>query len=108
MLPKLPERLPNLALADVALPDRPTKGRGAVSNRTGRFESQERIAVDDGWIRATIDGVQLFSVQDVDPLASGGVALVVEDGCLSSEAVHIAPNVAPYADPIDSIVRSLA
>ena len=32
-----------------ALPDRPTKGRGAVSNRTGRFEPHERVATDDGW-----------------------------------------------------------
>ena len=27
----------------------PTKGRGAVSNRTGRFEALQREAVDDGW-----------------------------------------------------------
>ena len=25
------------------------KGRGAASNRTGRFEPEERVAVDDGW-----------------------------------------------------------
>jgi DNA repair photolyase len=31
------------------LPDRARKGRGAVSNRTGRFETQERVAVADGW-----------------------------------------------------------
>ena len=35
------------------LPDlpggRPLKGRGAVSNRTGRFESEVRQRVDDGW-----------------------------------------------------------
>ncbi|MEO8557520.1 MAG: PA0069 family radical SAM protein [Rhodospirillales bacterium] len=35
-------------------PDRPLddvarKGRGAVSNKSGRFEQQERYAVDDGW-----------------------------------------------------------
>jgi DNA repair photolyase len=34
---------------DEALPDRPRKGRGAVSNRSGRFEAHERVAVDDGW-----------------------------------------------------------
>ena len=34
---------------DEALPDRPRKGRGAVSNRSGRYEAQARIAVDDGW-----------------------------------------------------------
>ncbi len=31
------------------LPERPRKGRGAVSNRSGRFEAHERAAVDDGW-----------------------------------------------------------
>jgi DNA repair photolyase len=30
-------------------PDRARKGRGAVSNRVGRFEPHEREAVDDGW-----------------------------------------------------------
>ena len=33
-----------------ALPDIPRKGRGAVSNRpSGRFDSPDRIATDDGW-----------------------------------------------------------
>jgi len=27
----------------------PRKGRGAVTNETGRFESEKRVAVDDGW-----------------------------------------------------------
>ena len=31
------------------IPDRPLKGRGAVSNRSGRFEAAARVAVDDGW-----------------------------------------------------------
>ncbi|MGB1547186.1 MAG: PA0069 family radical SAM protein [Alphaproteobacteria bacterium] len=31
------------------LPDRPRKGRGAVSNPTGRFEAEQRLAVADGW-----------------------------------------------------------
>ena len=31
------------------LPDRPRKGRGAVSNASGRFEPHARITVDDGW-----------------------------------------------------------
>ena len=35
-----------------ALPDRRVKGRGAISNRTGRYETQERIAVADGWDHA--------------------------------------------------------
>ncbi|MCC7046267.1 MAG: PA0069 family radical SAM protein [Alphaproteobacteria bacterium] len=49
MIPKLPDRPPNQALADALVPDRPTKGRGAVSNRTGRYEAQERVAIADGW-----------------------------------------------------------
>ena len=31
------------------LPDQPRKGRGAVTNRSGRYEAQERISLDDGW-----------------------------------------------------------
>ncbi len=31
------------------LPDAPLKGRGAVSNRTGRFEANARVRIDDGW-----------------------------------------------------------
>ena len=34
---------------DDAIPDRPRKGRGAVSNRTSRFEPQARVATFDGW-----------------------------------------------------------
>ncbi len=30
-------------------PDRGRKGRGAVSNHSGRYERQARVAVDDGW-----------------------------------------------------------
>ena len=31
------------------VPDWPRKGRGAVTNRTGRYEPHQRVAVDDGW-----------------------------------------------------------
>jgi DNA repair photolyase len=51
MIPKLPDRPANLALADSLVPDRAVKGRGAVSNRTPRYEAQERVAVADGWER---------------------------------------------------------
>ncbi|MEX2615156.1 MAG: PA0069 family radical SAM protein [Alphaproteobacteria bacterium] len=34
---------------DSKIPDIPRKGRGAVSNRTPRFEAQQRVAIDDGW-----------------------------------------------------------
>jgi DNA repair photolyase len=30
-------------------PPQPVKGRGAISNRTGRYESRERVAISDGW-----------------------------------------------------------
>src|SRR5262245_44259822 len=56
MIPKLPDRPPNVALADALLPDRPVKGRGAVSNRSGRYESEERVAVDDGWGGVAAEG----------------------------------------------------
>ncbi len=35
---------------DAPLPDRPRKGRGAVSNRSGRFEPHAYEPVDDGWL----------------------------------------------------------
>ena len=31
------------------IPDIPRKGRGAISNRTGRFECRNIVAIDDGW-----------------------------------------------------------
>jgi DNA repair photolyase len=34
---------------DEALPSAPRKGRGAVSNATGRFEPEARVLTDDGW-----------------------------------------------------------
>jgi len=34
---------------DEAVAARPRKGRGAVSNATGRFEPERRVATDDGW-----------------------------------------------------------
>ena len=37
------------------LRDRGRKGRGAVSNRSGRYERHARVAVDDGWTRPEPD-----------------------------------------------------
>ncbi len=34
---------------DSEIPDLPVKGRGAVSNRVGRYEARTRQAIDDGW-----------------------------------------------------------
>ena len=47
MKPRLPSK-PD-PLAEDRLPDLPVKGRGAVSNRTGRYEPTVRERVDDGW-----------------------------------------------------------
>jgi len=46
---------------DTALPARSRKGRGAISNRPGRYEPGERPAEDDGWPRFDED-------DDVPPL----------------------------------------
>jgi hypothetical protein len=35
---------------DQALPERPRKGRSAVSNQSGRCEACVRFAIDDGWV----------------------------------------------------------
>ncbi len=40
---------------DPVIPDRPVKGRGAVSNPTGRFEPALRQRIDDGWARPEDD-----------------------------------------------------
>jgi hypothetical protein len=41
---------------------------------------------------ASVDGTELFDVTDDNrPLTEGGVALVVEDGCLSADAVRVCP-----------------
>lgn len=37
------------AFPDEIAADRPRKGRGAVSSRTGRFEAAARLAIDDDW-----------------------------------------------------------
>jgi DNA repair photolyase len=44
------------------LPDRPRKGRGAIRNDSGRFETETRHAVDDGW------GAAEALADDVPPL----------------------------------------
>ena len=45
---------PDLPLVpDPTLPSQPVKGRGAVSNRPGRYELGERPLEDDGWSPAT-------------------------------------------------------
>jgi ADP-ribosylglycohydrolase len=50
------------------------------------------IEVRGSRITASIDGTVLFDVEDTDgPLRGGGVALVVENGCISCDAVRVRP-----------------
>ncbi|HEY5598749.1 MAG TPA: PA0069 family radical SAM protein [Kiloniellales bacterium] len=49
------------------LPDRARKGRGAVSNRSGRYEPHQRVAVDDGWAAAAADAVETRAGDDAPP-----------------------------------------
>jgi DNA repair photolyase len=54
-------------MSDYELPPRALKGRGAVSNRSGRFEADLRNAVDDGWGSAWDDDLpQLRTTLTVD------------------------------------------
>jgi DNA repair photolyase len=47
---------------DEILPSQPRKGRGAVTNASGRYEAHSRVAVDDGWLNQAADD------EDVPPL----------------------------------------
>ena len=50
------------------------------------------LELRDKRVIASVDGTELFDVTDDDrPLTEGGVALVVEDGCLSADAVRVCP-----------------
>ncbi|MBX7147238.1 MAG: PA0069 family radical SAM protein [Alphaproteobacteria bacterium] len=44
------------------LPDIPRKGRGAVSNKQGRYEVHQKYNVDDGWADLTQDAEELPSL----------------------------------------------
>ena len=63
---------------DVPSPDTPRKGRGAVSNRTGRFEPHAYETVDDGWL-----------VEDLPPLRT----TVTRDASKSIIARNTSPDV---------------
>jgi len=45
------------------LPDFAKKGRGAISNRSGRFEALSHVDVDDGWSFADADGTDAAKVR---------------------------------------------
>lgn len=50
------------------------------------------VELEGNTITAWIDGVEQFSVEDrIDPLSGGGVALLVEEGCLCSDVVRVLP-----------------
>ena len=51
---------------EASLPERPRKGRGAVSNRAGRFEPHQRHAVDDGWLPTDEDPPPLRTTVTAD------------------------------------------
>jgi hypothetical protein len=48
------------------LPAQPRKGRGAISNPKSRFDREERVAIDDGWARATPEAHADGAKPDID------------------------------------------
>src|SRR3974390_1300817 len=44
----------------------PRKGRGAASNTSGRFEAEQRVAVDDGWGSADAEPLPFRTTVSVD------------------------------------------
>jgi ADP-ribosylglycohydrolase len=66
----------------------------AVAPFTVERDRVYELAVDvrGNRIAGSVDGQKLFDFEDNDqPLTGGGVALVVEDGCLSADSVNVAP-----------------
>ena len=55
---------------DEVLADRARKGRGAVSNATGRFEPEQRVRTDDGWGSADAPVARLETVYARDSAKS--------------------------------------
>src|ERR1700736_4977214 len=51
---------------DMPATPQPRKGRGAGSNETGRFESEKRVAFDDGWGSSDDEPVRLPTTLSVD------------------------------------------
>ncbi len=52
------------------LPNRRIKGRGAVSNRVGRFETEVRVDVDDGWGASEVEPPKLRTTLGIDTARS--------------------------------------
>src|SRR5213082_699811 len=51
---------------DMPATPQPRKGRGAGSNESGRFESEKRVAFDDGWGTAEAEPARLATTLTVD------------------------------------------
>src|SRR5438067_10230666 len=51
---------------DMPATPQPRKGRGAGSNETGRFESEKRVAFDDGWSSLEEEPARLPTILSVD------------------------------------------
>src|SRR5258707_14663188 len=81
-----PEQLPDDAhsIVETRLPNQALKGRGAVSNRPGRFEPGDRTREDDGW--SAVDGGE---VEDLPALAT----TVTIDATRSAIAWNESPDV---------------
>lgn len=77
---------------DERLPDRPRKGRGAVSNPDNRYESTGRVAVDDGWSSAE-EGEEAEAPLRTVVLADGSKSVIVRN---DSPDVPFDKSVNPY------------
>jgi hypothetical protein len=59
------------------------------------------LRVDGARLRAGVDGHELFDLSDPEaPLSGGGVALICEEGCVSSPGVEVRPQVGRPARPL--------
>ena len=58
---------------DTLTPNHARKGRGAASNRTGRYEPRERVHIDDGWVGDGEDPPPLRTTVGIDS-ARGAIA----------------------------------
>ena len=52
------------------MPDCRIKGRGAVSNRVGRYETEAQVAVDDGWGASEVEPPKLRTTLGIDTARS--------------------------------------
>ncbi|MBM3601667.1 MAG: PA0069 family radical SAM protein [Alphaproteobacteria bacterium] len=79
------------------LPDRAVKGRGALSNRVGRFERHTRHAIDDGWARPGVpapDGADKSpAVDDETDPPSNPATIVSTDTTRTIIATNKSPDI---------------